>query len=103
MSNQRSKGESGSSDWAWWTGGVLLVLVYLNYSGRDHRPEPSNAVVGMSARETLAYRSCMRSSGPYNLSGAAQSDLCRKSALGVGGGQRCHVDWDGRSNPTVCE
>lgn len=102
MAGEVGKRGDDSSNW-WWVFGVVLLLAYCNYSGRDQRAEPAASVSGMSARELTAYRDCMKSTGSYNLPGSAQSDICRKSALGLDDKPNCRTDWDGRQNPTTCE
>jgi hypothetical protein len=103
MANEPEKRDVGGSNWAWWIGGIFLLLAYCNYSGRDQRSEPTNATAGMSYAQASAYRDCMEASRGYNLSDHAQSDICRKSALGYGGGADCRTEWDGRANGTICE
>lgn len=103
MANESEKHNDGKSNWLWWTGGILLLLTYCNYSERDQRPEPANASTGLSATEMIAYRTCMGSSGAFSLSEYAKSEMCRRSALGLDRGAECRVEWDGRANPTVCE
>lgn len=93
----------GWPKWIWWPAGILLFLAYCNYSDRDQRSEPTNATAGMSYAQASAYRDCMASSRGYNLSGYAQSHICRNSALGYGGGADCRTEWDGRANATICE
>lgn len=103
MNDEAGRRTEDNSNWFWWTAGIFLFLTYCNYSGRDQRSESTGATAGMSYAQASAYRDCMATSRGYNLSGYAQSDLCRRSALGYGGGEACHTEWDGRANPTICE
>lgn len=103
MNDGAGKRAEHNSNWFWWTAGIFLFLAYCNYSGRDQRSEPTGATAGMSYAQASAYRDCMVSSRGYNQSDYAQSDICRKSALGYGGGANCHTEWDGRANATICE
>lgn len=103
MTDGPEKREKDDSNWFWWTTGIFLFLAYCNYSGRDRPSEPANATAGMSYSQASAYRDCMASSRGYNLSDYAQSDMCRRSALGLDDNLDCRTEWDGRANPTVCE
>ena len=103
MSNEVGKPAKENSNWFWWTAGVFLFLAYCNYSERDQSSEPTNATASMSPAQAGAYRDCIATSRGYNLSEYAQSDICRKSALGYGSGANCHTEWDGRANATICE
>lgn len=103
MSDEAGKRVEDNSNWLWWTAGIFLFLAYCNYSGRDQQPETATVPAGMSYAQATAYQDCMTSSGGYNLSENAQRVICRKSALGYGGGSDCHTAWDGRANGTICE
>lgn len=103
MGNEAGKLAKEDANWFWWPAGIFLFLAYCNYSGRDQGSEPTNATAGMSYARASAYRDCMASTRGYNLPRNAQSDVCRKSAVGYGGSANCHTERDGRANGTICE
>ena len=82
---------------------MFLLLAYCNYSGKDDRAAPAQATAGMTASQGLEYRGCVERSSYANLSDYSLSQMCRQSALGQVGSAKCHTEWDGRANPTVCE
>jgi hypothetical protein len=100
---QEQAKDQGNLNWVWWAGGIFLLLAYWNYSDRDTRAAPANATAGMTSGQVLVYEDCMSNSRAYNLSGYTESSMCRSSALGLDSKLDCHVEWDGRANPTVCE
>lgn len=95
--------DQGNLQWLWWAGGIFLLLAYCNYSEKDERAEPVDALVGMSAPQIVEYQQCMTNARGYNLSDFTKSSMCRQSALGLDSKLDCHVEWDARANPTVCE
>ena len=101
--SDEAKRHADDSNWFWWVAGIFLFLAYCNYSGRDQRWEPTDATAGMTYAQATAYQDCMESSRGYNLSDYAQSDICRKSALGFDNRIECHTEWDSHANPTVCD
>lgn len=101
MPTSKQQHNKGNSNWAWWAGCLFLLLAYCNHA-EEHEGNGSG-IAGLTPSQAMAYRDCVKSSGAYNLSDGAQSQLCQDSAQGRLSAPSCHTEWDGRSNSTICD